>query len=85
MILFPTAVVGIRLALALLPELLTHDHERDEEHGREVQEVDEPVARVREDERHLLAAESSHRPRQVKATMTTSMAICDRVARRGSS
>ena len=69
--------------LALVAMAADEDH-ADEHHQRhEVDQLHEPVAGVGEDEHAAYpfsAADSSHRPRQVKQTISTSMTICERVA-----
>src|SRR5687767_3339648 len=59
------------------------DDHADQHHQRhEVDQLHEPVAGVGDDEHGypFSAAESSHSPRQVKQTISTSMTICERVA-----
>jgi hypothetical protein len=69
--------------LALVAMAADEDH-ADEHHQRhQVDQLHEPVAGVGEDEHAAYpfsAADSSHSPRQVKQTISTSMTICERVA-----
>lgn len=47
--------------------------------GKDVEEVRQPVARVRERD-HWFASESRYRPSMVNATMTASIQYCESVA-----
>jgi glutamyl-tRNA synthetase len=80
----PAALPEVAAALAAVAELEQgdHHHERDQVGGH----VDRPVAGVGDDEGqgHGFKADSSHRPREVKPTITTSIQYWDRVASRGS-
>jgi len=82
------ALVGEHAAGVVAGAALTEapDEDRSDQHDdrREVEQLREPVARVGDDDHVFSAADSSHRPRSVKHTMSTSMTICERVADRAS-
>src|SRR4051794_8108829 len=63
--------------LPAVPRPPDQDHADEHRERHEVDQLDEPVAGVGEEEHPypFRAAESSHRPRQVKQTISTSMTI----------
>ena len=69
--------------LAAVARATGEDHADQHGERHQVDQLDEPVAGVGEDEHRrypFSAAESSHSPRQVKQTISTSMTICERAA-----
>ena len=68
--------------LAAVTRAADEDHADEHRERHQVDQLHEPVARVGEDEHGYVfsAAESSHSPRQVKHTISTSMTTCERAA-----
>ena len=64
------------------PRILAHSDRADHrQHRRQVEQLRRPVTGVGEQRRHAFsAADNSHSPRQVNATIRTSMTTCERVA-----
>jgi len=63
------------LPSATIPQLPQPDRAEHHHDGREVEQLGKPVAGVGEDDHVFSAAESSQSPRQVKATISISIAI----------
>ena len=73
-----TLVLGVAAPADLRPD----DRGDHRDHRRQVQKLGDPVAGVGEHGHVFSAAERSQRPRQVNATIMTSMTIWERVAAR---
>lgn len=62
-------------SLSPVAQLAQADRAEHHDDGREVEELGKPVSGVGEDDHVFSAAESSQSPRQVKATISISIAI----------